>query len=131
LGAAAALVATGTALAVVQPGDLGDETAAPAQETTTTTVSPDLTTTTTIAVTTTTTADSTTSTTAGGGATTTTIAGGTTTTTLGGSGIGQGGTPNGGADGVADTGGESMIGAGMALGAIGLLLRRAARPRSA
>ena len=47
---------------------------------------------------------------------------------MAGSGLGQGGTPNGGSDGVADTGGESMIGAGMALGALGLILRRAARP---
>jgi hypothetical protein len=45
-----------------------------------------------------------------------------------GSGLGQGGVPNGGSDGVANTGGESMIGAGMALAALGLLLRRAARP---
>ena len=65
-----------------------------------------------------------------GGSTTTTVevgsAGepGATTTTLAGSGIGGGGTPSGGADGIADTGHESMLGAGIALAAVGLLLRR-------
>jgi hypothetical protein len=107
-------------LAVVQPGDLGDEeTAGPAQETTTTTTEADLTTTTTIAVSTT--EPSTTETTAGGGA--------TTTTTAPGSGLGEDTPPSGGTDGVADTGGESMLGAGMALGALGLLLRRATAAR--
>ncbi|MGH9274232.1 MAG: hypothetical protein ACRDZU_06255 [Acidimicrobiales bacterium] len=63
--------------------------------------------------------------------TTTTVAvtdpGAATTTTTGGSGLGVGTPPSGGSNGIADTGGESMIGAGMALGALGLLLRRATR----
>jgi hypothetical protein len=103
------LFAVGGALAIAQPGDLDDEdeTAAPAQETTTTTAGTDLTTTTTIAVTPT--------------------VPGETTTTMSGSGLGEGTPPSGGTDGVANTGAESMLGAGMALGALGLLLRRATR----
>ena len=65
------------------------------------------------------------------GQTTTTVDGGdpgeVTTTTAGGSGLGEGTPPTGGTDGVANTGAESMLGAGMALGALGLLLRRATR----
>ena len=104
------LFAAGGVLAIAQPGDLGDDsddTAASAQETTTTTAGTDLdhhhdhrrhpT------------------------------VPGETTTTMSGSGLGDGTPPSGGSDGVADTGGESMIGAGIALGALGLLVRRATR----
>jgi hypothetical protein len=61
----------------------------------------------------------------------TTVDGGATSTTAPGSGLGVDTPPSGGTDGIANTGGESMIGAGMALGALGLLLRRAAASRSA
>ncbi len=132
LAAAAALFATGSALAIVQPGDIGDDESAAPAATTTSTTSPStttteaaLTTTTTVVVTTTTAAPGSTSTTSGGGETS------STTTTVAGSGLGEGSAPNGGSRGVANTGGESMIGAGMAVAALGLLLRRAVRPEAA
>jgi hypothetical protein len=49
---------------------------------------------------------------------------GGTTTTVAGSGIGGGGTPSGGARGLADTGHESLLGAGAGLALLGLALRR-------
>ncbi|MFZ6003865.1 MAG: hypothetical protein ACOYXM_08005 [Actinomycetota bacterium] len=100
----------GSALAIVQPGDLGDEDSAqPAESTTTTSPPTDLTTSSTIAV------------------TTTSAPSGETTTTIAGSGLGVSEPPSGGADGAAGTGGESMIGLGMALLGLGLLLRRGLR----
>lgn len=100
----------GSALALVQPGDLGDDdTAQPAESTTTTTAPTDLTTSSTVAV------------------TTTSAPSVETTTTIAGSGLGVSDPPSGGADGTAVTGGESMIGLGMALLGLGLLLRRALR----
>jgi hypothetical protein len=48
-------------------------------------------------------------------------------TTIAGSGLSVSGSASGGSDGVANTGGESMIGAGMGLMVLGLLARRAAR----
>jgi hypothetical protein len=127
LGAAATLLVVGGSLAVAQPGDLGSDQADRAAEETTTTSSP---------ATSTTVSTSTTSTTAPGPATTATTedpAGAvtpTTTTTIAGSGLGQSGAPSGGTDGIANTGGESMLGAGLAVGALGLLLRRFRRPAS-
>ena len=108
------VLAAGAAVAVVQPGDLGDEESASSTQETTTTVVDGTTTSTTVAVTTTV-APTTTVEVAGGAA---------TTTTIGGSGLGVAEPPSGGSDGVADTGGESMLGPGMALAALGLALRR-------
>lgn len=109
LGAVAALVAAGSALAIVRPGDLGGEdTVAPA-ETTSTTAGADLTTTTTVEV------------------TATTLPGAETTTTIAGSGLSVSGPASGGSDGTAETGGESMLGAGLGLLGLGLVLRRAVR----
>jgi hypothetical protein len=129
LGAAATLLVVGGALAVAQPGDLGSDQADRAAEETTTTSSP--------ATSTTVSTSTTTSTTAPGPATTATteapgdaVAPTTTTTTIAGSGLGQSGAPSGGTDGIANTGGESMLGAGLAVGALGLLLRRFRRPAS-
>lgn len=127
LGAAATLLVVGGALAVAQPGDLGSDQADRAAEETTTTSSP---------ATSTTVSPSTTSTTAPEPSTTApteapAAAGApTTTTTIAGSGLGQPGAPSGGTDGIANTGGESMLGAGLAIGALGLLLRRFRRPAS-
>ncbi len=129
------LFAVGTVLAIAKPGDLGDDDDDVAsQEATTTTL---VVTTTTAPPTTTTGAAPATTTTAGGSggttlttttgapASTTTIA--TTTTVPSGLGVGGAGTPN--PDGViSDTGGESMIGVGLALFALGLLFRRSLRP---
>ncbi len=117
------LLAAGGALAVVQPGDLGDSgsvaSSAPTTEATTTTESS---TTTTESSTTTTVAPD--ASPAEDGVTTTTTARGETAPTVAGSGMAGGGTPTGGTDGIAETGHESMLGAGLALGALGLALRR-------
>jgi hypothetical protein len=111
------LLAAGAVVAITQPGDLGDQdTAASVRETTTSTTETEPATTTTAEAPTA--APTTTSTVAGDG---------TTTTTIAGSGLGTASPPSGGSDGIADTGGESMIGAGLGLLALGLLLRRAAR----
>ena len=127
LGAAAVLVVVGAALAVIQPGDLSEEdTAAPAQATTSTTegggrpddtAAPATSETTTTAVTPTTPAPS-----------TETTAPADPPASVAGSGLNVGAPPTGGSDGVADTGGESMLGIGLALAAAGIVLRRAARP---
>jgi hypothetical protein len=118
----AALLVVGGGLAIAQTGDLGGEdAAAPAQETTsstTSTTAADGTTTTTVAVTTT-------------AAPPTTFGADAPAPTVAGSGLNVAGSPSGGSDGIADTGGESMIGAGMALGALGLALRRVSRVRPA
>jgi hypothetical protein len=132
LGAAAALFATSTVLAVAQPGGLGDDdgddSAAPAAETTTTTISHDATTSTTVGSVTTTTAGGTTSTTIATSVpeTTSTTQLGATPTTRPSSGIGASGAGNVGDD-IANTGHESMAAAGLALLGLGLSLRRAAR----
>ncbi len=65
------------------------------------------------------------------GTTDTTMPGEATTTTLGGSGLGDPTAPSGGSNGIADTGMESLLGPGLALGALGLALRRAGRVRPA
>jgi hypothetical protein len=126
LAAVALLLAAGAVLAVAQPGNLGgDDNAAP----TTTAVGPGTTTTagpgtTTTTEGTTTTTEGTTTTTEG----TTTTTEGSTTTTEGSTTTTEGSTTTtvdvGGDDGMADTGGESMIGAGMGLAALALALRR-------
>jgi hypothetical protein len=124
LGAAALLLAAGGALAIAQPGDLGDEEVASnevaAQETTTTEAE-----------------DETSTTDASGSdaplATTTTTAGDvdTTSTTISGSGLSATTPPTGGADGIADTGAESLLGPGLGLLALGLAGRRFAVRRPA
>ena len=130
LGVAAALFAVGAAVAIAQPGDLGDDGAAPSEESTTTTAAD--TTTTTTAATTTSTSETTATTAGSSGATTTTTVGGDTTTTTAGSGIGSTDSGSvGTGDGIADTGMESLLGPGLALGALGLAVRRLARRRSA
>jgi hypothetical protein len=132
LGAAAVLLTVGVALALLRPGDLAQEdTAAPPVEETTSTetteapgttaapdssAAPDVTepavapadTTTTPPPAPTTTAPTTTA----------------PPTSVAGSGIGVSTPPTGGSDGIAETGGESMLGAGLALAAAGLVLRR-------
>jgi hypothetical protein len=116
----AALLVVGGGLAIAQPGDLGSEdAAAPAQETTSSTTSTTAAdgTTTTVAVTTT--------------AVPTTVEADVPAPTVAGSGLNVAGSPSGGSDGIADTGGASMTGAGMALGALGLALRRVSRVRPA
>ena len=138
------LFAAGGILAITKPGNLGDGDEVGAEATTSTTEAeqPDVTD---DEGTSTTAGDPTTSTTAGEGSPTTvdpagqptdtTVPGGgsvgagdpgegTTTSTIGGSGIAGGGTPTGGVDGIADTGHESLLGAGLGLAALGLALRR-------
>jgi hypothetical protein len=108
LGAAALLVVVGSALALARPGDLGDhKSAAPAASTSTTAAT-----------------------------TTSTTVPPTTTSTpvdepapaVEGSGLGASTAPTGGVDGVAKTGGESMLGVGLGLLGLGLGLRRVLRP---
>jgi hypothetical protein len=131
LGAATVVFAAGTVVAIVQPGDLGDDDVTASA--TTTTVAP----TTTLAPTTTSLEGSTTTTPAvvttipGSGtsttvASTTTLAGVTTTTV--GSGLGAEGSGDVNPDDlVADTGMESMLPLGLALGALALAGRRLLR----
>ena len=145
----------GLVLVVVQPGNLGDDDESALQdgtETTTTSTEPDdgdpgtATTvepgdTTTSAAGQTTTSAAGQTTTSAAGQTTTTSApagGGVTTTTAAtggsgdpGSGLGSSGAPRPAdtADGLADTGGESLIVAGLAMGAIGLGMRRRVAPQ--
>lgn len=134
LSTALLVFVVGAVLAVTKPGSLGDEdteTAAPSATTTSTTsesISPDGDGATPTSV------DpaaggpaDTTPTTAGAGdtpTTPTTVA--TSPTTQAGSGLGSSGTaqPSDTADGLAATGGESLMLAGLALGAIGLVSRR-------
>jgi len=130
LGAATVVFAAGTVVAIVQPGDLGDDDVTASA---TTTVAP----TTTLAPTTTSLGGSTTTTPAvvttipGSGtsttvASTTTLAGATTTTV--GSGLGAEGSGDVNPDDlVADTGMESMLPLGLALGALALAGRRLLR----
>ncbi len=102
------LTAVGAALAVAQPGDLGrrEGAAAPTVATTTTTaVTADPASTPSSVVTTP-----------------------EPTTTIEGSGLSTATAPTGGSDGVAQTGRASMLGIGLALGALGIVVRRAARP---
>jgi hypothetical protein len=138
LGASVLLFGVGTTVAIVQPGDLGDEDVA--SDTTTSTSS---TTTTTIADTTSTTSSAVattvpgSTTTAPTGVTSTTIAGtsttlaATTSTTVG-SGLGAEGSGNVNPDGsVADTGMESQLPLGLGLVGLALAARRLLRPRTA
>jgi hypothetical protein len=98
----------GGAIAIAQPGDLGrEDSAAPAQATTTSTTGA---TTTTIAI-------------------TTTLPDDETIATVAGSGLSVSGAASGGSNGVAKTGGESLIVPGMGLLGLGLLVRRATRVR--
>ena len=137
-----------TVVAIVQPGDLGDDEVASGGQVTstttstteapTTTVGGTVTTATTVGgtATTATTVDTTattvgttatTATTVGSTATTATTTGGTTSTTVG-SGLGAGGNGTTNPDGtISDTGGESWIGLGLALFGLGLVLRRTSR----
>ena len=113
LGAAALLFAGGTVIAIAKPGDLGTSSASATTsttETTETTETTGTTSTTSTSTTSTTTGDTTTTT----GGTTTSTTGGTTTTTVG----------TGPGDGMAHTGGDSMISAGMGLAVLALVLRR-------
>jgi len=135
LAVAAALLAGGVALAVLEPGDLGEETATTAatSTTTSTTTAPSTETTSGGQVvatdTTATTAGPTTATTAAPGTTATTAttaAPASTATTVPGSGLGTDGASRAD-DGTADTGIESMLGPGLALAAGSALLRRATR----
>ncbi len=132
LGAATVVFAAGTVVAIVQPGDLGDDDVT--SSATTTTVSP----TTTEPTTTlplddgsTTTSPAVVTTSPGSGtsttlAPTTTLAGVTTTTV--GSGLGAEGSGDVNPDDlVADTGMESMLPLGLALGALALAGRRLLR----
>ncbi len=145
LGVAVALLVVGVGLAVLQPGSLGDGSNESATGTSTTTAVTSSTTsepTTTAPTTTTTSSSTTSSTSAPGGSTTsssspstTTPTGATTTTTTttasgggtggGGSGFADGSTaePSDTSDGLANTGGRSLIFAGMLAGAAGLALR--------
>jgi hypothetical protein len=115
------LLGAGGVLAVVQPGDLGDsDSVASSAPTTESTAAAESTTTTVVVTTTTAVTDAS----PADSATPTTITRGETAPTVAGSGIAGGGTPTGGTDGIAETGRESMLGAGLALGALGLALRR-------
>jgi hypothetical protein len=133
LGAATVVFAAGTVVAIVQPGDLGDDDVT-SSAATTTTLSP----TTTESPTTTLPLDGSTTTapavvtTIPGSGTSTTVAssttvGGVTTTTVG-SGLGAEGSGDVNPDDlVADTGMESMLPLGLALGALALAGRRLLR----
>ncbi len=133
LGAATVVFAAGTVVAIVQPGDLGDDEVT--SSATTTTLSP----TTTESPTTTlplddgstTTSPAVVTTIPGSGASTTvaptTTLGGVTTTSVG-SGLGAEGSGDVNPDDlVADTGMESMLPLGLALGALALAGRRLLR----
>ena len=129
LAAALLVMAAGIGLAVAQPGSLGgngDESAAPTTETSTTVTSTTVAGSSTTA-TSATSAPTTTSTTAGSSTTTSTVPPDASTTTTGpGSGLGASGAAHGSdtSDGLAKTGGESMLLAGLVLGGIGLATRR-------
>jgi hypothetical protein len=129
-GAAAILGGAGGALAIAQPGDLGgDESAAPSQETTTTvkdTTSTVLTTTTAAPETTVTSVPA-----SSGASTTVPSSTDETTTTVAGSGLSVTGPASGGTNGMANTGGDSMVGPGLGLLGLGLLVRQASRRRAA
>ena len=154
LAVALLVLLAGLVLVVVQPGNLGDDDESALQDgtdpttsstepedgdpSTATTAEPGDTTTSAGGQTTTSAAGQTT-TSAAGQTTTTAAAGGgvttTTTTATGGSsdpgsGLGSSGAPRPAdtADGLADTGGESLIVAGLAMGAAGLAMRRRAEP---
>ena len=126
--------AASTAVAVVQPGDLGDDDVASSGTTTTsqvTTTTTPLETTTSIDSTatsldTTTTAPAVATTIPGSGSTTTTVEDTTTTTVGSGLGAEGAGDPNP-TDEVANTGMESMLPLGLALGAVALAGRRMLR----
>jgi hypothetical protein len=127
LGAATVVFAAGTVVAIVQPGDLGDDDVT-SSATTSTTVAPTTTspldgsTTTSPAVVTTIPGSGTSTTVAS-----TTTVGGVTTTTVG-SGLGAEGSGDVNPDDlVADTGMESMLPLGLALGALALAGRRLLR----
>jgi len=134
LAFAAALFAGGVALAVAQPGDLGedDDEDASASATTTSSTPADTSSTATsdaVSVTTATTAGSATTGTTAGSATTGTTAGSATTgTTAPGSGLGSSGGSRAD-DGTAETGMESLLGPGLGLAAIAAVLRGAGRRR--
>jgi hypothetical protein len=134
LGAAAVLLTVGVALALVRPGDLAQEDTAapPAQETTSTetteapgtTAAPDSSAAPDVTEPAVAPADTTATTTPPPVPTTTAPTTTAPPTSVAGSGIGVSTPPTGGSDGIAETGGESMLGAGLALAAAGLVLRR-------
>ena len=128
LAAALLVMAAGIGLAVAQPGSLGgngDESAAPTTGTSTTETSTTVADSSTTA-TSTTAAPTTTSTTAGSSATTSAVPPEASTTTGPGSGLGASGAAQGSdtSDGLAKTGGESMLLAGLVLGGLGLATHR-------
>jgi hypothetical protein len=128
LGASAIVFAASTTLAIVQPGDLGDDDVASSDTTSTTSSTTTSTTSTTTSSTTSTTAATSTSGTTGTTATTSTTVAPTTSTSAGsGMGATDAGQVRGDDEGIADTGIESMLGPGLGLLGAALLVRRATR----